>query len=157
MEFLVVLSISLFALISICVIGGLIERAHLRSLKERESYVKDVLLSTLDAPSVAEVADHPPTLVTGEVVISSDYFKNWLFSLRNIFGGESHTFTRLFDRARREAVLRMIAEAKQQGYNAICNVRFGSADIGGNASTNGKKKTLKMAACMVSGTAYCKR
>jgi hypothetical protein len=59
------------------------------------------------------------------------------------------------DRARREATLRMIDQARLAGYNAICNVRYESADIAGNAATNdGRTKPLKMASCTVSGTAY---
>ena len=43
-------------------------------------------------------------LVTGEAVIASDAFKTWVFGLKNIIGGESKTFARLFGRARREAL-----------------------------------------------------
>ena len=62
---------------------------------------------------------------------------------------------RLFDRARREATLRMLESAKAQGYNAVCNVRFGGMDIGGNTSAGGKKAN-QMAIVAVSGTAYCR-
>lgn len=135
-------------------IGGAIERRHLRSLSLREGMRGDFALTSLKAPPSGDAA-RPPALVTGEAVISSDYFKNWLFSFVSFFGGESKTFTRLFDRARREATQRMIDEARLAGYNAICNVRYVSADIGGNAATRGNgKNTLKMAACMAFGTAY---
>ena len=137
-------------------IGGAIERRHLRSLCARERKLDGFSITSLKKPpSDADTSARPPMLVTGEAVISSDYFKNWLFGFVTFFGGESKTFTRLFDRARREATLRMIELARREGYNAICNVRYGSADIGGNAATSGSKnKTLKMAACTVSGTAY---
>lgn len=155
MELLVILGISVVVLLVTCLVGGSIENAHIQSLEAREASVRDVLLTTLEVPA-AVASDRPPMLVCGEAVISSDYFKTWLFGLRNVFGGESKTFTRLFDRARREAVLRMVAEARAAGCDAVCNVRFSSADLGGNAATNGAKnnKTLKMAACTVTGTAY---
>lgn len=157
MGFLVLLGASGLFLLVMYFVGGSIERGHLASLEEREASVKDVLVTTLENPMIEVGTDLPPRIVFGEAVISSDYFKTWLFGLRNMFGGESRTFTLLFERARREATLRMIEAARSEGYTAICNVRFGSADLGGNAATNaGQKKTLKMAACTVTGTAYRK-
>lgn len=137
-------------------IGGAIERRHLKSLATRERMLDGFLVTSLKKPPSAAVASvRPPMLVSGEAVISSDFFKNWLFGFIAFFGGESKTFTRLFERARREATLRMIEQARVAGYNAVCNVRYESADIAGNAATSGgKKQTLKMASCTVSGTAY---
>lgn len=137
-------------------IGGAIERAHLRSLEDREDAHRSFLLTAVKAPPPRSVStDRPPMLVSGEAVVSSDYFKSWIFGFTNVFGGESKTFTRLFDRARREATQRMVEQAKLLGYDAICNVRYESADIAGNAATNGgRKNPMKIAACTVSGTAY---
>ncbi len=138
------------------VIGGAIERRHLKLLANRERMLNDFPVTSLKKPPAGTVSSsRPPMLVTGEAVISSDYFKNWLFGFIAFFGGESKTFTLLFERARREATLRMIDQARLAGYNAICNVRYESADIAGNAATNdGRTKPLKMASCTVSGTAY---
>ena len=133
-------------------IGRTVERRHLASLAAREALLREMLVTTLDRfPGGVEGES---ALVTGEAVIASDYFKTTLFSLRNIFGGESVSFARLFDRARREAVLRMAASAREHGYDAVCNVRFSTSDIGGNAGGGNKKKVLPMAVCLVSGTAY---
>ena len=116
-------------------LGHLTERKHLRSLAAREAEIGDFAITSLKTPvgCVASQAT-PPTIVCGEAVVASDGFKSWVFGLKNVVGGESKAFTRLFARARREALLRMIAEAKAGGYNAICNVRFESVDIGGNAT-----------------------
>lgn len=143
----------LVLLILFSLIGGSIERAHEKSLAKREAVHADFLITTLKTP-YGNSGEKTPMLVTGDAVISSDYFKNWLFGFRNVFGGESRSFTRLFDRARREATQRMIDSAVCAGYDAICNVRFESTDIGGNASSNNSNNTLKMAVCTVSGTAY---
>ncbi len=147
---------SLAFLLVMAAIGGAIERTHLKSLAAREAAHADFPVSTLKKPPTISVGGKAPTLVSGTAVVSSDYFKNWIFSIRNVFGGESRLFTRLMDRARREATQRMIDEALRAGYTAICNVRYESADIAGTAATNGSKKTLKMAACTVTGTAYMK-
>ena len=101
--------------------------------------------TTLKRPCGQVLLDRPPTVVWGEAVIASDGFKSWLFGLKNLVGGESKTFVRLFDRARREATLRMLESAKAQGYNAVCNVRFGGTDIGGNTSAGGGWQQLVFA------------
>ncbi|MBO7655919.1 MAG: heavy metal-binding domain-containing protein [Kiritimatiellae bacterium] len=136
-------------------IGHTIEKRHLASLLARESAVGDILLSTLKTFPHSVDPANPAAIVNGEVAIASDAFKRFVFGLRNIFGGESGYYSLLFARARREALLRMIGQAKAKGYDAICNIRFDSVDIGGNASgTQGKRQTGNMAVCMVSGTAY---
>jgi uncharacterized protein YbjQ (UPF0145 family) len=132
--------------------GRLAESRHLRALAEREAATRDVLVCDLKSfPQLAP--DSPaPTLVVGEVVIASDYFKTWIMSLKKLVGGELGSFLTLVDRARREAVLRAVEQAKSQGYNAVCNVRIVTADIGGAAK--GGNKAAAMVTVMVSATAY---
>ena len=64
------------------------------------------------------------TLVTGSIVVSLDYFKRVIAGLRGIVGGRVKTYEPLLDRARREAVLRMIEDARAQGFDGIFNVRL---------------------------------
>jgi uncharacterized protein YbjQ (UPF0145 family) len=61
------------------------------------------------------------------------------------------SYQSLATRARREALLRIIEKAKSQGYNAICNLRMDSADIGGSATS---KKGSVMVSIIASATAY---
>jgi uncharacterized protein YbjQ (UPF0145 family) len=63
-------------------------------------------------------------LVTGEVVISGDYFKNFAAGLKNLFGGRLTSFESILDRGRREAILRM--REKALGANCIINARIES-------------------------------
>ena len=134
-------------------IGRSQERRHLRSLAAREAEFKDFFVSSFRSLPGAAAGGPPPELVCGEVAIASDGFKSWVFGLRNLIGGESRSFSLLFERARREAVARMVADARERGFNAVCNVRFSTVDIGGNAAAS-RKKALRMAVCTVSGTAY---
>ena len=135
-------------------IGRTTERRHLRSLVAREAALRDVLVTSLKGCPGAAAGGPSPELVCGESAIASDGFKTYVFGLRNVFGGESRSFTRLFDRARREAVARMVESARERGFDAVCNVRFATVDIGGNASGGNRKKSIPMAVCTVSGTAY---
>ena len=134
-------------------IGRSQERRHLAGLAAREAALRGVLVTTLKGCPGAAEGCPPPELVCGETAIASDGFKTWVFGLRNLFGGESKSFTALFDRARREAVARMAEAARARGFDAVCNVRFATVDVGGNASGAGKK-AMPMAVCTVSGTAY---
>ena len=133
--------------------GHLSETKHERSLAAREEALKDIETTDLRNPPGYNGAEGPCALVSGEAVVASDTFKSWVFGFKNIVGGESKTFTRLFDRARREALLRMKERARELGCNAVCNVRVDSADIGGNAA-GAKKKGSNMAVALVSGTAW---
>jgi len=134
-------------------VGHMSETRHERSLSKREEELKDVETTDLRNPPGFFGAEGPCELVSGEAVVASDAFKSWVFGFKNVVGGESKTFTRLFDRARREALLRMKERARELGCNAVCNVRFDNADIGGNAA-GAKKKGSNMAVALVSGTAW---
>lgn len=134
-------------------VGRSVEKRHLASLALRESALSGILLDTRRTPADADPS-FVPKLVTAEVAMASDGFKTWAFGLRNLFGGESRSFTVLYDRARREASVRLREAARNLGADVICNLRFDSADIGGAAAGAQGKKQRPMACCMASGTAY---
>jgi uncharacterized protein YbjQ (UPF0145 family) len=76
-------------------------------------------------------------MVAGNVVVSLDYFKRFLASLRNLVGGRVGSYETLLDRARREAVLRLKQQAMQRGYGAVINLRLETTRMA-NASRGGK-------------------
>lgn len=110
------------------VVGGMIEKAHLRKVKERERTFLNLPAVTaqkfLDDNSDIAYA----TLVHGSVVISSDFFKDFVAGLKNLFGGRLTTYESLLDRARREAVLRM--KEKAMDADIIINTRIETSEIG---------------------------
>ena len=93
-----------------------------------------------------------PRLLVGEVVIASDALKRVLARFRYLVGGEIRGFQVLQTRARREAVLRVLEQAQQVGFNAVCNLRLESVDIGGN--TGRRQQRRVMVTIVASGTAY---
>ncbi|MCU0961092.1 MAG: YbjQ family protein [Pirellulaceae bacterium] len=143
---LVLLALGYFA-------GGYHERQHIASLEAREAALRHMVVTQLRSYPGWVPGDAPPRLIVAEAVIGSDFLKTFLASLRYLIGGEVRSFRSLLDRARREATLRVLEEAHAAGYNAICNLRLDSADIGGNAATSGQKGTV-MAAILASATAY---
>jgi uncharacterized protein YbjQ (UPF0145 family) len=110
-------------LMSAYFIGTLIEKNHFRNIRRREAEYQSMPVVTFDTmPEDWDAGES--TLVTGSIVVSLDYFKRVIAGLRGIVGGRVKTYEPLLDRARREAVLRMIEDARAQGFNGIFNVRL---------------------------------
>ena len=109
--------------------GSVAESRHYRSILKREKETLDVEMVNLSrSMNIEDVSD--AGLVSGSVVVSSDYFKSAMASLRMIFGGRMKSFETLLDRGRREAILRMKQEAIDQGMSKVFNVRIETSTIG---------------------------
>lgn len=131
--------------------GTIAERRHFRRLDERERRNGSFLITQLKSFPNYEPGTAAPQLIVAETVVASDYFKTFLAGLRRLFGGEVRSFHSLLARARREATQRVVEQAQSLGYDAVCNLRIETADIGGNAS---RKKKAAMVAILASATAY---
>jgi uncharacterized protein YbjQ (UPF0145 family) len=113
--------------------GRLSESRHYHSIVQREQALRSIAVVPIKIPP-PEYLRHNSTLVSGSVVISVDYFKTVVASLRNIFGGRVGAYESLLDRARREAILRMQEEARELGAETIYNVKYETSRIGENAA-----------------------
>jgi uncharacterized protein YbjQ (UPF0145 family) len=131
-------------------VGKTTEIRHLRDLARRERDSSGMILSDLKTFPGLTGNEPQGLLVTGEAVIATDYLKSFLAGLKKIVGGEIRSYETLVLRARRESILRMKQEASALGFNAICNIRLETADIGGNST----KQRVAMVAVLASGTAY---
>lgn len=119
--------------------GMLAEKRHYKSIFKRELQLNQL-------PAIA--SRYPPDdqayeqhLVTGSVVVASDYFKSFLASLINLFGGSIISYETLLDRARREAILRMKEQAKELKSASIFNIKYVTATIG-----NGRTGSIEVLA-----------
>jgi uncharacterized protein YbjQ (UPF0145 family) len=153
MEDLLILGIPIALLALGLFAGGYAERRHIRSLQQREAATHDMLVTQIKSFPGHVPGTNSPQVILAEVVIASDYLKTFLAGIRSFFGGEVGSYQTLLDRARREATQRVLEQARRQGYNAVCNLRLETADIGGNSVTQGKNRMV-MAAILASGTAY---
>jgi uncharacterized protein YbjQ (UPF0145 family) len=107
-----------------------IDRKHFARIVERETEYSDITVTDLRTfPGGRE--PEAGELVTGATVVANDYFKTWAASIRNIFGGEVRGLERLLERGRRESMVRMLAEARALGANAVYNVRIDTSSIAG--------------------------
>jgi len=117
-------------------IGNWIERKHFRNIQEREEALHGFPVVSFDTmPADWNAASS--NMVSGSIVISLDYFKRVIAGLRGLIGGRIKTYEPLLERARREALLRMSESAKEQGYNAVFNVRLETSRLA-NARRDGK-------------------
>jgi uncharacterized protein YbjQ (UPF0145 family) len=141
--FLILIGFGLF-------LGSATERRHLRELDRREAENSDFLIAQTATFAEPVSGDLAPMLIVGEAVIATDYLKSFLSGLRKIFGGELRSYQSLLTRARREALQRIVDQARQRGFNALCNLRYDSADVGGNTTA----KRVATVAILASATAY---
>lgn len=108
--------------------GRVIEHRHYAALRRREAELQPVLaLSTRWLPE--GVAATHSALASGSVVVSSDYFKSFVAGFRQLLGGRFRGYETLMERARREALLRLKADAKAQGATLVIGVRFHSTRV----------------------------
>lgn len=112
------------------VAGRFIERRHYASIRRRERELADILVFAMRFPP-PRLAAPAASLVAGSVVVADDYFKSLLAGLQTFFGGRVSTYESLVDRARREAVLRMKADARRRGAGMVVNVKFQTFSIPG--------------------------
>ncbi len=116
-------------------VGSLRERRHLTDLDQREAESQDIGVVNLKSVTRPETVEHAE-LVLGQVVIANDYFKSFAASLRNIVGGEMKSLETLMGRARREATLRMLENARAIGATEVWNVRYDTSNIASASSRN---------------------
>jgi len=130
--------------------GSLIEQRHFRRIIKKENELRDILAFAIRRVP-KDFALLEPKLVCGSAVISVDYFKKFAAGLRGIIGGRIGTYESLFERARREAIVRMKDEARRHGGNIVLNVKLETARI----YAGGGRATVSVEA-MAYGTAYSK-
>lgn len=128
--------------------GQYAEKKHYRSIISRESKLSKI-------PAIA--SKYPPSfdspfqsfLVAGNVVVSVDYFKRFIATLRIIVGGRVSSYESLLDRARREAILRMKESARSQGASIIFNIKIETSSI-----SKGAQNSIGAVEVLAYGTAF---
>lgn len=128
------------------VAGRVTELRHLRALAERERDCRDVVVTSLRELPGAPPGGPRPRLVVAEVVLATDALTSFWTAIRRRFGGRLERHRRLLERARREATLRVVEEARQAGYGAVTNLRLTVMDIGGSADQRPASRVAVLAA-----------
>lgn len=108
--------------------GRSAEKRHYASIIKREKKFSGMPVVASRIPPRDQ--DYDQVLVTGSVVVASDYFKSMLAGLTNFFGGRVVSFESLLDRGRREAILRLKSEAAAIQADLVFNIKLESATVG---------------------------
>jgi Uncharacterized conserved protein len=144
-----VTELSIFLILLLCgyVFGQAIERAHYRSIRSREARLRNLpLIASKILPD--EFMPCETRLVTGNVVISVDFFKEFSAGLRSLVGGRIASYESLIDRARREALLRMREQAKKLGADYVFNIKMETCSL-----YKGRREGINSVEVLAYGTA----
>ena len=127
MELLVQLGFIALLLLIGLVFGRAAEKRHFRDIERREAEFANILVFNERTPPQRTFRE--AALVVGSVVVAEDYFKRMAAALKSLVGGRLTAYESLMDRGRREAILRMKAEARARGALLVFNVRFETASL----------------------------
>ncbi len=117
------------------IFGQSIEKRHYLSIIKRESQLQSLpVIASKILPD--NFIPCQTQLVSGNVVISVDFFKKFVAGLRSIVGGRMTSYESLIDRARREAILRMKQEARSLNADYVFNIKMETSSISKGAKNN---------------------
>ena len=112
--------------------GRIGEARHFTDIKKREKKYRHKAIITTKTINADQV-EHTE-VASGSVVVSIDYFKQLVSSIRGFLGGEVNSLASLLDRAKREATLRMMESCSKA--DAYYNFKLETSKI--SMSSNGK-------------------
>lgn len=92
-----------------------------------------MLISNIETLPGTRIVKHLG-IVQGSTVRAKHVGKDFLSSIKNIFGGELSAYTELLEESRHEAIQRMKQQAAEKGANAVLNVRFSTSTISAGAA-----------------------
>lgn len=73
-------------------------------------------------------------IVTGEVIVGANLFRDLFANIRDIVGGRSGSYERILADARNQAIEELQAEAASRGANAVVSIDLDYEVIGPNGS-----------------------
>lgn len=110
--------------------GTRAQKKHVANLEAREAAMAHIIVTNL---KTLPVGSRPPQLVSGSVVIAFDYFRRFIATFVMLVGGRITMYEEMLDRARREALLRLLEQADAAGSREVHNVRFEFSRVGSSA------------------------
>jgi MYXO-CTERM domain-containing protein len=110
--------------------GGRRRRALHASIRDRERREARPVITAywIDETRVVERVEH----AVSTVVVSIDYFRRTVASLRRLWGGEIALYSTLLDMARREAIQRMCAQHADAHAFVGCRIVTSGLEEGGS-------------------------
>ena len=107
--------------------GTRAQKKHIANLTAREAALSHMVVTNL---KTLPATGKPPILVTGSVVIAFDHFRRFIAGIVMLVGGRITMYEAMLDRARREALLRLLEQAHAAGSREVHNIRFEFSRVG---------------------------
>ena len=95
--------------------------------------MSDIILTNTDTVPGRTIVRHLG-LAQGNVVRAKHVGRDIAAGLKNLVGGELRGYTELLEEARRDALARMVEDARSQGANAVVNIRMATSSVTSGAS-----------------------
>lgn len=73
-------------------------------------------------------------LVSGEVILGANVFKDFMASIRDVIGGRTGSYERVLQEGRESAVREMEGRARGMGANAVVGISFDVETMGENGA-----------------------
>jgi uncharacterized protein YbjQ (UPF0145 family) len=73
-------------------------------------------------------------VISAEVIIGANVFKDILGGLRDFFGGRSGTYEKVLDEAKQNAMQELVEKAQALGANAVVGIDLDFETVGSNGS-----------------------
>jgi uncharacterized protein YbjQ (UPF0145 family) len=123
------IGVTLTLLIIGVIFGTRAQNRHLQELNMREDAMSHIRVTNLKRPPITS---GEIMMVSGSTVVAFDYFRRFIARIVMLVGGRITMFEDMLDRARREALVRMLEQADSLGAREVHNVRFEFSRVGGN-------------------------
>jgi uncharacterized protein YbjQ (UPF0145 family) len=94
---------------------------------------RDVIVSTTPTLEGRPIQEYMG-IVTGEVIVGANLFRDLFANIRDIVGGRSGSYERILADARKQAIEELQAEAAAMGGNAVVGIDLDYEVIGPNGS-----------------------
>jgi uncharacterized protein YbjQ (UPF0145 family) len=92
-----------------------------------------MIITNIEAVPGKNIVEHFG-LVSGSTIRAKHVGRDIMAGLKNLVGGELKGYTQLLQESRRQALDRMVDQARQLGANAIVNVRFSTSSVAQGAA-----------------------
>ncbi|WP_414526937.1 YbjQ family protein [Nodularia chucula] len=95
-----------------------------------------MIITTTDVIQGA-IIDSYLGIVTAEVVYGSNFIRDFFASIRDIIGGRTASYERLFEQGQRKAIEELEQRAQRLGADAIIGIQFDTGTINMNVDQSG--------------------
>lgn len=104
-------------------------RNHRLRINRENKRLHDIRLHNVKYKAAPGSEPVDAQLLNASLVLSIDVFQRFIATFTSITGGEHNNYTDLLERGRRDALLRLKAQAKAIGAQDIYNIKIQSAGI----------------------------